>query len=209
MMQKQKQYRQAFEVARQEIGSQDPVEMAAHSGGSYRTRNANQEITLTLFGDPYTISFPDIEITSSRKQTISLVTRIVLLHYLMRAEGVEPRNDLIPYKEIPGGMMYAGVFQRRVTDPLIRSFGQVPERFLEAGLAMGGERVAFGDVSFSLNVLPYVSITFVFWRGDEEFPPSFQVLFDRSVDRYLSLEDVVVLSEMTSKRLIARNAEKA
>jgi len=207
MIQKQKHYRQAFEVAREEIQSLDPAVMAAHSGAGYRVRNGNKELTLTLFGNPYTITFPEIEIASSEKQTISLVTRIILLHYLIRADGTEPKNALIPYKEIPGGMMYAGVFQRRVTDPLTATFGQAPERFLQAGVAMGGETAGFGDVSFSLGVLPRVSITFVFWRGDEEFPPGIQVLFDRSIDRYLSLEDVVVLGEMTSKRLIARGSQ--
>jgi len=208
MIQKQKHYRQAFEVACQEIQALDPALMAARSGAHYRVNNGKKELTIVFFGDGYTITFPEIEITSPRKRPISLVTRIILLHYVIRADGSEPKGDLIPYKEIPGGMMYAGVFSRRVTEPLIKAFGQVPGRFLEAGKAMGGEGTDFGDASFSLKVLPRVSITFVLWRGDEEFPPSIQVLFDRSVDRYLSLEDVVVLGEMTSKRLVARGSEQ-
>jgi len=208
MMQKQKHYRQAFEVACQEIRSLDPAVMAARSGADYRVKDGKKELTLVFFDAPYTITFPEVEITSSRRQPISLVTRIMLLHYVMRADGTEPENDLIPYKEIPGGMTYAGVFQKRVADSLIGLFRQAPERLLEAGIAMGGEKAAFGDISFSLRVLPRVAITFILWRGDEEFPPSIQVLFDRSIDRYLSLEDVVVLGEMTSKRLIARNSQK-
>jgi hypothetical protein len=123
---------------------------------------------------------------------------------VVRGDGTQPKGELIPYKEIPGGMPYAGVFQKRVVNPLIEGFGKTPEKFLRSGLAMEGKEAAFGDVSFSLEVLPRVSLTFVFWTGDEEFPPSIQVLFDRAIDRYLSLEDVVVLGEMTSKRLIAR-----
>ncbi len=73
---------------------------------------------------------------------------------------------------------------------------------------MGGEEATFGDVSFSLKILPRVAMTFVLWKGDEEFPPAIQILFDRVVDRYLSLEDVVVLGEMTSRRLIAKNVEE-
>lgn len=208
MIKKQKHYSQAFEVACQEIRSLDPAVMAARSGSHYHVRNGKKELTLVFFGDQYTITFPEIGIASSRKRTISLVTRIILLHYIIRADGTEPREDMIPYKEIAGGMMYAGVFQKRVADPLISAFGQDPESFLQAGIAMGGEEAAFGDISFSLRVLPRVSITFVLWRGDEEFPPSIQVLFDKSIDRYLSLEDVVVLGEMTSKRLIARGSQE-
>jgi hypothetical protein len=208
MIQKQKNYRQAFELACQEIQSLDPAAMAARSGASYDVKNGAEELTLVFFGDPYVISFPDIRIASPKKQTISLVTRIMLLHYLMHADGTEPRGDLVPYKDIPGGMLYAGVFERRVTDPLLRVFGRIPERFLQAGLAMGGEARALGDISFSVTVLPRVPITFVFWRGDEEFPPSIQTLFDRVIGSYLSLEDIVVLGEMTSKRLIVRSSDR-
>ena len=206
-MQKQKHYHQAFEVACQEVRALDPAVMAARSGADYRVRNGKKELTLVFFDAPYTITFPEVEITSSRRQPISLVTKIMLLHYVIRADGTEPKNDLIPYKEIPGGMTYAGVFQKRVVDPLIGLFGYDSERFLQAGIAMGEEGATYGDVSFSLTVLPRVSITLVLWKGDEEFPPSIQVLFDRSIDRYLSLEDVVVLGEMTSKRLIARGSQ--
>jgi hypothetical protein len=182
--------------------------MAIRSGADFRARNGKKELVLVFFGDSYTITFPEIEFTSSREQPISLVSRIMLLHYMIRADGTEPKNDLIPYKGIPGGMTYAGVFQKRVVDPLIRVFGDTPERFLQAGLNMGAKKASFGDISFSLCVLPRVSITFIMWGGDAEFPPSIQVLFDRSVDCYLSLEDVVVLGEMTSKRLIARGSEE-
>ncbi len=208
MMQKQKYYRKALELACEEIRSLDPPVMAARSGAQYQIRDGKKHLTLVFFGDPYDITFPEIEVTSKTKQTVSLVTRIILLHYLIRADGTAPGGDPIPYKEIPGGLLYAGVFEKRVVDPLIKEFGQTAERFLRAGIAMGGEEATFGDVSFSLKILPRVAMTFVLWKGDQEFPPAIQVLFDRVVDRYLSLEDVVVLGEMTSRRLIAKNVEE-
>jgi hypothetical protein len=207
-MEKQKHYRQAFEIACQEIRSLDPAEMAAHSGAGYRVMKGKKQITLAFFGDPYTITLPEIEISSAKGGPVSLVTRIMLLHYVIRADGTEPENRLIPYKEIPGGMQYASVFEKRVVDPLIRVFGQAPERFLKTGIAMGGQKAGYGDISFSLSVFPRVSVTFILWRGDDEFPPSIQMLFDGVIDRYLSLEDVVVLGEMASKRLIARGSQE-
>jgi len=206
MIPKHKSYRQAFEKALQEIRSLDPQVMAARSGCAYRERGGGSELILDFFGIPHTVTFPGVEILSPAKKTISLVTKIMLLHYLIRADGTAERNDLIPYKEVPGGLMYAGVFERRVAAPLISAFGQDPQQFLRAGMAMGGESRSFGDVSFLLRVLPRVSVTLVLWKGDDEFPPSIQVLFDRSIDRYLSLEDIVVLGEMTSKRLTARGS---
>jgi hypothetical protein len=207
-MQKQRYYHRALEAARKEIQSLDPADMANRCGAEYRVTGGNEELLLEFFGHSYTITFPEIRFSSSGGHPISLVTRIILLHYVIHANGSDQTNDLIPYKEIPGGMAYAGVFHRRVVDPLIRAFGSSPGGFCAAGVAMGGEKAAFGDTSFLLRVLPRVTITFIMWRGDEEFPPSIQILFDRSIEGYLSLEDVVVLGEMASKRLIARSPEK-
>jgi hypothetical protein len=38
---------------------------------------------------------------------------------------------------------------------------------------------------------------------DKEFPATIQLLFDKSVEGYLSLEDIVVVGEMATSRLIA------
>ena len=101
--------------------------------------------------------------------------------------------------------MYAGVFARRVTEPLIEKFGRSAGLFQEAGLRSGGTPVGIGDASFTLSALPRIPLQFVLWEGDEEFPPSVQVLFDASVDHYLPLEDVVVLGQMATGRLIHRS----
>jgi len=207
-LKKQKSYQQALEMAIKEIRSLDPVRMAEQSGGFYEEKGGKPAITLLFWGAPYCITFPEIQISSPEKYIVSLVTRIVLLHYLIRADGTERKGEPIPYKEIPGGMMYAPVFQKRVVDPLVRVFGNDSEAFLQAGIAIKGERTRFGDISFVLKALPRVSITFVLWRGDEEFPPSIQILFERSIDRYLSLEDVVVLGEMAARRLIAQKSQE-
>jgi hypothetical protein len=50
-----------------------------------------------------------------------------------------------------------------------------------------------------------VPLQYVLWEGDEEFPLSVQLLFDASVDHYLSLEDIVVLGQVTTGRVINRS----
>jgi hypothetical protein len=65
--------------------------------------------------------------------------------------------------------------------------------------------VKIGDASFILRAFPRVTLQYVLWQGDEEFPPSAQLLFDACVDHYLSLEDIVVLGQVTTGRLINRS----
>jgi hypothetical protein len=204
-LKKQKYYRQAFDLACQQIKDLDVRERAEKSGARFEkgTHPKEGRISLSLFNSQYVIDFPNLLITSPDKKVVSLVTKIILLHYLIRADGRPLFHQLIPYKEIPGGMLYAGVFARRAVEPLIPVFGQSPEAFLDAGLRMGGRKGEYGDVSFVLPALPRIPMTYIVWKGDEEFSATVQLLFDKSVEGYLSLEDIVVVGEMATSRLIA------
>jgi hypothetical protein len=204
-LKKQRYYRQAFDLSCQRIKGLDLGEMVEKSGAHFEkgTHPKEGQISLSLFNSRYVIGYPDLLITSSDKKVVSLVTKIILLHYLIKADGRPLSHQLIPYKEIPGGMLYAGVFARRAVDPLIPVFGQSPAAFLDVGLRMGARKAEYGDVSFVLPALPRIPMTYIIWKGDEEFPATIQLLFDKSVEGYLSLEDVVVVGEMATSRLIA------
>ena len=202
---KQKNYQQSFDLASASIKKMNLEERAKKAGTDYQKGEQRERITVYFFSEPYHIQFPQIEFYSPSKKVVSLVTRILLLHYLIRADGNPLAGKWVAYKDIPGGLLYAGVFARRVTEPLQRKFGKSAESFRDAGIKSGGEPVDIGDASFVLHAFPYVPLQYVLWEGDEEFPPSVQLLFDASVDHYLALEDIVVLGQVTTGRLINRS----
>jgi len=202
---KQKNYQQSFDLASASIKKMNLEERAKKAGTDYQKGEEKEIITIHFFSEPYHIQFPQIEFYSPSKKVVSLVTRILLLHYLIRADGNPLAGKWVAYKDIPGGLLYAGVFARRVTEPLQRKFGKSAESFREAGIKSGGEPVEIGDASFVLHAFPYVPLQYVLWEGDDEFPPSVQLLFDASVDHYLTLEDIVVLGQVTTGRLINRS----
>jgi len=203
---KQKNYQQSFDLACSSIQGMNLEERAKKAGANYEKGKGGDKITVHFFLEPYHIQFPQIEFSSPSKKLVSLVTRILLLHYLIRADGCPLTGKWVAYKDIPGGLLYAGVFARRVTEPLQRRFGKSAQSFKETGIRSGGETVGIGDASFILHAFPYVPLQYVLWEGDEEFPPSVQLLFDASVDHYLTLEDMVVLGQVTTGRLINRSA---
>ena len=202
---KQKNYQQSFDLACSSIRGMNLQERAKKAGANYEKGEGGERMTLHFFLEPYTIQFPQIEFHSPSKKVVSLVTRILLLHYLIRADGYPLTGKWVAYKDIPGGLLYAGVFARRVTEPLQRRFGKSARFFKEAGIRSGGESVEIGDASFILHAFPCVPLQYVLWEGDEEFPPSVQLLLDASVDHYLALEDMVVLGQVTTGRLINRS----
>jgi len=202
---KQKNYQQSFDLACSSIQGMNLEERAKKAGANYEKGKSGEKITLHFFSEPYHIQFPQIEFYSPSKKVVSLVTRILLLHYLIRADGNPLTGKWVAYKDIPGGFLYARVFARRVTEPLQRRFGKSAKSFKETGIRSGGESVEIGDASFILHAFPCVPLQYVLWEGDEEFPPSVQLLFDASVDHYLTLEDMVVLGQVTTGRLINRS----
>jgi len=202
---KQKNYQQSFDLACSSIRGMNLQERAKKAGADYEKGTGGEKIIIQFFSEPYQIQFPQIEFYSPSKKVVSLVTRILLLHYLLRADGNPLTGRWVAYKDISGGLLYASVFARRVTEPLQRRFGKSARSFKETGIRSGGEPVEIGDASFILHAFPYVPLQYVLWEGDEEFPPSVQLLFDASVEHYLTLEDMVVLGQVTTGRLINRS----
>ena len=48
-----------------------------------------------------------------------------------------------------------------------------------------------------------ISLTYIFWDSDEEFPAAANILFDNRIAQWTHPESVPVLAETGTKRLIA------
>ena len=202
---KQKNYQQAFDLACASLRELNIEERATRAGAEYRREEKGWVVSLSFFSEPYQILFPQMEFYGSASRVVSLAIRTLLLHYLIRADGSPLSGRWVAYQDIPGGLLYAGVFAKRVTEQLAKTFGRSHGSFMDAGLQMGGKPAGVGDASFILWALPSVPLQFVLWEGDDEFPSKVHLLFDASIDHYLSLEDVVVLGQMAARRLIQRS----
>ena len=199
---KQKNYQQAFDLATAAIKGLDVEERARKAGALYQKGIEGVEVIVHFFSEPYHIRFPQVEFYSPSKTAVSLVARTILLHYLITSDGSPVSGTWVGYKDIPGGLLYASVFGRRVTEPLAKKFGRSAKPFMDVGTTVGGKAGGVGDASLVFQALPRIPMQYVLWEGDDEFPPNVQLLFDASVDHYLSLEDIVVLGQMATRRLL-------
>jgi hypothetical protein len=199
---RQKAYRKTFEIACSRLAGLPIEERLAAAGLPFRREGDVYNVTVPFFDEEIELTIPAFAFTSAKGSNITLTAKIVLLHYITEASGEPIGTELIPYEDIPGCRAYAPVFDRRVTKPLLLAFGFARDAFFEAGTALGGEKQEYGDVSFTLQALPRVPITFILWEGDADFPPSMKVLFDRSIHSYLPHEDIVVISKMAATRII-------
>ena len=201
-MEKQKPYKRVFDMACAELLRLDIGSQAENGGAEYCGAAGGGSIECAYFDEIISIGIPEFSFKSSKNTNVSLVTRIIILHYLITASGAPPGTDLISYEDIPGARLYLPVFEKRVTKPLLSAFGFNRDAFLDAGLALGGAQEEYGNASFTLHPLPSAPITFILWEGDVEFPPSMKILFSPSIPGYLPLEDVVVLSKLAAQRIV-------
>ncbi len=67
---------------------------------------------------------------------------------------------------------------------------------------MGATPVSNGDFGMQFSVFPQICIQLVLWDGDEEFPPDATILFDDTIQKHFSAEDIAVLSGGVVYRLI-------
>ena len=67
---------------------------------------------------------------------------------------------------------------------------------------LGGRQETLGDAAFAFQALPRVRLLAVGWQGDEDFPPSYRVLFDGNSHHHLSTDACAILGSTLTRRLM-------
>ncbi len=200
---KRKTYTKVFEIACSDFLRLDITRQALNCGVQMEYIADGFRLHVPFFDEIIGLIVPGFSFTSSKAASVNLITRIVLLHHLIRGAGTPLQSEPISYEDIDPGMRhYLPVFERRVAKPLVSAFGYNRDAFLESGAALGAHPEQYGNGSFTLHAFPRVPITFILWEGDEEFTPSLKVLFNPTVSEYLPLEDIVVISKLAAGRIL-------
>jgi hypothetical protein len=192
-------YGPALEKAQQAFPDLNPLEAAARAAVAYEEGT----FQVPFFGTKYEVHWPSGAIQRAADQKdADIASRILLLHYLLDADGMPLASKWIAFRNLPGGMGYDAAFQGRANLRLARAFGTNRPAFEAAAQALGGERLSFGDASFSFRLLPRVWLAVVLYLADDEFSATANVLFDGAVSHYLPTEDLAVLGGMLAGRLV-------
>jgi hypothetical protein len=110
------------------------------------------------------------------------------------------------FKEFPGSTPYVGAFASHTEAilvphvPAIREAAQAVLRDLEGRDAPPG---AAGDFSFVIRPLPKISLCYLFYEADEDFPASATCLFSANAASYLPVDGLADVGEYTSKTLLS------
>lgn len=164
-----------------------------------------QSLHIPFLDRTYLVSYPlfDFKDQADSAKEIPIQEQVLILHYLMATEVPDLSGDWVSYREIPGASFYFGAFVKRAVDPLKKVFGQNISGFARAVEKLQARKIENGDAGFEFRMFPAVPLQLILWAGDEEFPEEANILFDSTIGRILSPEDVAWLAGMVVYRLMA------
>lgn len=193
----------SFRLALEELAKKDIQQQCQLAGATYKlTHSGEVLISLLLINEVYEIRYPQGEVTCrGNSRQVNLIKKAILLRYLNNAKEAGIEEELVGFNQLPAGSFYNPAFSQGVGKPFIAFFGEQPQKLNWAADKLGGVNIPFGDVGVRVPFLPKVSISFVLWKGDDEFSPDGKILFNSNITSYLSTEGIVIASEMLFNRL--------
>ena len=115
----------------------------------------------------------------------------VIVHYLLAARNKPLANKWVSEKDLPGGSLFFTASHTLPLEALSDAFDERPQLLDAAARSIGGEKVDLGGMAYRFRVLPRIPILIIFWIRDEEFGPSFHILFDETITEHLNSLDLV------------------
>ncbi len=184
-------------------GTADIEEQCRKAGAKCQTTGPRQEMVLQFLGRRHVIIMPEIDIAmADGADPVVLRDKLLMLHYFNTAKGTPPTGRKVTFRELPAGPVYFPTFTKRAIKPFVDAFGKEPHRLVAAAGKLGGHQAELGDASVIIDAFPHVPITYVLWSGDEELPPQGNILYDSNVPDYLPTEDITVLTEAITWKLV-------
>ena len=150
--------------------------------------------TLTLLGKTYRISWPEYAIEG--ECIPPLPTQTFLLRYLLEGKQAALSLGYKTFREMPWGELYITPYTGRCLTRAAFTFGTQVPAFTAACERMGGEKLSHGDAGYGFAFLGGYRMQIMIYAGDEEFPPSSQILYSDNFADGFSAEDRVVAGDI-------------
>ncbi len=186
-------YLEAFAAA-------DPQEMSSRAAVPYDEET--HQFSLTFLGKRYRIGWPEFTLAQESEDGVyspllsGNQAKILVLRYLTECSYVASAGKMLTYRELPWGEVYFRQFSGRCLSRLAFSYGNRLAQFREKMEKLGAKQIAQSDAGYEIAVFPDFTVQFLLWEGDDEFPPSSQILFSDNFAAAFHGEDPVVVSEI-------------
>ena len=147
---------------------------------------------LTLLGTEYTVTWPEYSIEPKP----ALPVQTFLLRRLLEGSSKVWLGTWKTFREMPWGEMYNTPYTGRVLTRAAFTFGFRVAAFKAAAEKMGAQPVSHGDAGYRFRLIGDFEMQILMWEGDDEFPPSAQVLYSDNFAEGFAAEDRVVAGDI-------------
>lgn len=157
----------------------------------------DRNFSVRFLSDEYTIDLKERRVLSlSCNAPAQGHISILILHYLLQKLKELPQinGEWISFKQLDGGLAYYPAFKKRAIDPIVRKYGANPESLFELTERFNAKKIQLADVGVAIEVFDRVPVLITLWKGDEEFGPEANILFDKNIKDIFCTEDIVVLA---------------
>lgn len=180
----------------------DPTETAARTGIPYDSEKA--AFGIRFLQQEYLVSWPDFVIGKRDRKNgqysaliETIPAKILVIRFLCKGAASVSTGKFLTYREVPWGEFYFKPFEGRCLKRLAYGYGSKPEFFAAQMEKIGSEKLDSGDVSYEFEFLNNHFVRFILWTGDDEFPPSAQILYSDNFLLSFSAEDLAVVGDVS------------
>ena len=155
------------------------------------------EFYVNLLGSEYAISHPECTLRAVEGNAVPPVSvQIFLLRYLVEGKDAAFLGQWKTFREMPWGETYQVPFSGRILSRAAFTFGTRIAAFRTACEQLGGLPLDQGDAGWEFSLLGNYRLRILIWEGDEEFPPSAQILYSDNFAAGFTAEDRVIAAEL-------------
>lgn len=185
----------------QELSEQDPIDVCRRALCSYD--DTNKFYSLSVWGEAYKI-YPHqfrIEFFNECHTSSHPYLDLFTVHYLLKAKEIEPSNQWISEKDIPGGSTFFRGPHEIPTNLITVQFKDDIESFKNKCEELMGSPLDLADAAFAFKITPRIPVAVLYWVGDNEFPAESKILYDKTIAEQLASDIIYALAVEICERI--------
>ena len=186
----------------EQFQAMDPEAASVRTGISYDPER--KCFTMRMLQRTYEISWPECNVTCLDKtedvfaiMEDAVDAKIFAIRYLLNGVQSDSTGKFLTYRELPSGDLYFQQFQGRCLMRLAYGFGFKLDKFSDIMEHLGAKKLTYGDVSYEIEFINGHFVRFILWAGDDEFPPSSQILFSDNFPLSFETYDLAVVGDIS------------
>ena len=189
---------------REDLFQRDVNQLAELTGTSLRKEEGDNVFEFHYWGKPVFLSNRDfLARDPETQQPLPPIHQAMIMYYFHSSKSSSATGNWISFSELADGQFYNAAFQGYTAQKLVQYFQTDYDKFEDRNMEQHGEKTDFGDGAFRYQILPQIALLIVHWKGDDEFPPSYKVLFEDIADYHLNTDGCAILGSMLVGKLIA------